>query len=58
MALSRIETYLTVNNVSMCDFAFEVDGVLKDQASYYVRSYDEILKLVSKKGNVIMEALT
>lgn len=42
----------------MCDFAFEVDGVLKDQASYYVRSYDEILKLVSKKGNVIMEALT
>ena len=44
--------------ITMCNYAFEVDGVLKDQASYYVNSYDDILESVSKQGNVIMEALT
>lgn len=35
-----------------------MDGCLKDQASYYVKSYDEIRTGVSLKGNDIMEALT
>ena len=26
----------------MCDFPYEIDGVLNDEASYYLTSFDEI----------------
>lgn len=35
----------------------EMDGSLKDQASYYLHSYDKILQGISAQGNTIMEAL-
>ena len=35
----------------------EVDGALKDQASYYLTSYDKIMTGISTEGNIIMEAL-
>ena len=35
----------------------EMDGALKDQASYYLTTYDKILTSISSEGNTIMEAL-
>ena len=42
----------------MCNYAFEMDGCLKDQATYYIDSYDEITSAISKQGNTIMQKLT
>ena len=36
----------------------EIDGVLKNQASYYIQSYDDIKEGISEKGNLIMKELT
>lgn len=41
-ALDKIDEYLTQSGVTMCDFAYEIDGCLKDQAKYYIDSYDAI----------------
>jgi len=57
-ALDRIDNYITDNNIEMCNFAFEVDGCLQDQASYYVDRFSVITQKVSKRGNEIMQALT
>ena len=40
--IEAIDAYLTGSGLTMCDFPFELDGVLKDQASYYLGNYDEI----------------
>ena len=36
----------------------EMDGVLQDQASYYIESYDTIIEKVAEQGNRIMNELT
>ena len=46
-ALDKIEAYVKNSGVTLCDFAYEIDGCLKDQPSYYIDSYDEILSSVS-----------
>ena len=40
--IEAIDAYLLGSGLTMCDFPFELDGVLKDQASYYLGNYDEI----------------
>ena len=57
-ALENLRDELTKSGKTMCDFAMEIDGVLKDQASYYIASYEDIKRGISEKGNVIMENLT
>ena len=41
----------------MCDFPFEFDGVLKDQASYYLEDYDSITQAVGSQGKIVSDAL-
>ena len=57
-SLTRIEDYINEHDVTFCDFAFEIDGTLVDQASYYIDSYSEIKTKIAQKGVPIMEALT
>ena len=57
-AIKRIQNYLDTNDITMCNYAFEMDGCLKDQATYYIDSYDEITSAISKQGNTIMQKLT
>ena len=45
-------------NITACDYAYEIDGVLKEQAYYYIDSFSEITQKISEKGNTIMQALT
>ena len=40
--LNNLKAYLDNNQLSACDFPYEVDGVLKDQADYYVKQYKQI----------------
>ena len=46
-ALDRIDEYVSRMERTFCDYAFEMDGMLKDQASYYISSYEDILTGVS-----------
>lgn len=47
-AIDKVETHLNNTGTTLCDFAYELDGCLKDQASYYISSYDDILSGVSE----------
>ena len=48
--INSIESAMKDNGVTMCDFPYEIDGVLKDQASYYLDQYDEIYQAVGAKS--------
>ena len=37
--LDDIKTEAEKHEITACDFPMEVDGVLNDQASYYIDSY-------------------
>ena len=36
LALNNLQNDLAAKNVTWCDFAYEIDGVLTNQASYYI----------------------
>ena len=57
-ALDRVKMILDDRNITACDYAYEIDGVLKEQAYYYIDSFSEITQKISEKGNTIMQALT
>lgn len=40
--LNDISSWLVKEGLTFCDFAYDLNGVLKDQSSYYLSSYDEI----------------
>jgi hypothetical protein len=42
--LREIEANATSQNLSFCHFGYEIDGVLNNQASYYMGKYDVIQK--------------
>lgn len=41
-AITAIRTALTLNNITLCNFGYEIDGVLANQAQYYMGKYDKI----------------
>jgi len=40
--ITFMNNYLISNDMTMCDYAYMIDGVLDDQAYYYTTGYDEI----------------
>ena len=55
--LRQIKRVFEENNFTVCDFPMEVDGVLKNQASYYLSDYDTIKYNVGMAGKPIGEAI-
>ena len=41
--LNFLKLEIDQNDLTACDFPYEIDGVLKDQASYYIKPYKEIV---------------
>ena len=56
--VEEIRAYNEYYNITFCNYAYELDGVLKDQASYYLGTKDQIEGLVSDQGTVIANELT
>lgn len=44
--------------VSMCNYALQVNGVLKDRAEYYLYGDDYMKQSLSERGNDIIERIT
>ena len=55
--INDIQRTFNSNGLTMCDFPFEYDGVLKNQASYYLENYDTIRFAIGAKGKVVSDAL-
>ena len=49
---------MKANNVTFCELAYRMVGVLKDQASYYLTSYSAISAGIDERGEEISAALT
>ena len=47
-SLDRISEWLESSGASFCDFAFEMDGCLKEQASFYVDDFKSITSGIAK----------
>lgn len=55
--LNQIEKVFSENGYTMCDFPLEIDGILDNQASYYLTDYDTIKFNVGVAGKPIGEAI-
>lgn len=55
--LTQIQNYLDASGETMCDFAMMIDGILDNQASYYMDSYENISKVILEKATVIQNAI-
>ena len=51
--LTQIQNSLNASGSTMCDFAMMIDGILDNQASYYMDSYENISKVILSKATVI-----
>ena len=56
--LNSIRNTFDAQGYSLCDFPIEFDGILTDQASYYLKDYDAIYTDVGDAGKKIGEAVT
>ena len=56
--LNEIRDYYDYYNITFCSYAYELDGVLKDQAKYYLGDKNQIAGDVSTAGGKIAESLT
>ena len=56
--VEEIRTYNDYYNITFCSYTFELDGVLKDQASYYLGSEDQIVGGISDAATAIVDELT
>ena len=54
----QIKTSFSDKGLTFCEFPLEMDGVLNDQASYYLKDYATIYQDVGQQGKVIGNALT
>ena len=53
--VDETRAYNDYYNVTLCNWAYELDGVLKDQSSYYLGSEAQILGGISDEANVIVD---
>ena len=52
--LNRLTQELASKGITLCDYTYSVNGVLKDQASYYLGSYEDIQRgIVMKAENIV-----
>jgi hypothetical protein len=56
--INEVQAYNDYYNITFCTYAYELDGVLKDEASYYLGDKNNIAGQISTAGGVITEALT
>ena len=56
--INEIKDYNDYYNITFCSYAYELDGVLKDQAKYYLGDKNQIAGDISTAGGKIGEALT
>ena len=56
--INEIKDYNDYYNITFCSYAYELDGVLKDQAEYYLGNKDQITGDISTAGGVLVDKLT
>ena len=56
--MDDIHEWLHLHGVSFCDFAYDLNGVLTDQSSYYQASYAEMQYGLQLRAGEIADALT
>ena len=56
--LNFLKLEIDQNDLTACDFPYEIDGVLKDQASYYIKPYKEIVVALQEQTEYVGEAIT
>ena len=58
--LSRVQSYFDYwnNEISLCNYALQVNGVLKDQVDYYINGDDRMQNLILARGNEIIDRVT
>ena len=56
--VNEVRAFNDYYNVTLCGYAYELDGVLKNQADYYLGDQDKIVGGVDTMGTVIIDELT
>ena len=56
--LNYVKSNATAMNVTMCNYAFEIDGVLKNQVNYYMQSYPKIVETLRNPAELIYTKLS
>ena len=56
--IEEIRVYLEEHNLTFCAFAYDLNGVLTDQSSYYLDGHTEIVKELNFRAGEIADALT
>ena len=56
--LNTINERIKNKGITLCEFSLFMIGVLKDQASYYLGTYDEITRGIERRGQDITFAIT
>ena len=58
LAVKAIEKYLDFHQISFCDFAFDIEAVLKDQQNYYLENYNSIKRGIEPPATELADALS
>ena len=53
-----IREFLRMRGITFCNFAYDVESVLKDQQYYYLDSYKQIEERISGPAGEMMSALS
>ena len=56
--LTELRTIFDNQDLTMCDFPFNYNGVLNNQADYYISEYDQIFQDVGNQGKIAGKAMT
>ena len=56
--LNDVVDYLKKYQINACTFSLMMKGILKDQSSHYLGTYEEIQYITEQKGQLVAEALT
>lgn len=51
--IDEVEEDAAKNNITMCNFAFSIEGVVKNQVQLYMEPYNDIVADVQKKARQI-----
>ena len=56
--LEAVVKFLDKYQINACTFSLMMKGILEDQSSNYLGTYEEIQYIIEQKGQIIAEALT